>query len=348
MVTGASHHAGSFMTESPAQNRPQSVWALTDDRPGNAAQVLGVCDRLGCPIEEKAIRFNGLVRLPNHLRGASLVGVDASCRAALKAPWPDVVIAAGRRLAPVARYIKKKSGGKTRIVQIMFPGKAGAKDFDLIAVPDHDGSAAVKSWPNVIGITGAPTTITKELLAQKADHWRHRYDSLPRPYIAVIVGGATRNRPFSVNQAYELGDRVGALAKSCEGSLLVTTSPRTGHDAAAALMQAVPPPNTIHAWDPSRENPYFGFLGLADAIVVTGDSVSMCAEACATTKPVYIFAPPGSVSEKHARLHQQLFDLGHAKPLGETFDPWTHPSLNPAADIADAIRALFATPSIQS
>jgi hypothetical protein len=46
----------------------------------------------------------------------------------------------------------------------------------------------------------------------------------------------------------------------------------------------------FYRWTPQpTENPYFGFLGLADSIIVTGDSMSMVAEACATRKPVYIF-----------------------------------------------------------
>jgi uncharacterized protein len=335
-------------TDPPREPTRRTVWALTDDRPGNNAQILGVCDALGLEgwkVEEKAIRYTGWVRLPNSIRGASLTGITEESREALLALWPDVVVSAGRRAAPVARWIKKQSDKRTRLVQIMFPGKAGAKDFDLIAVPDHDGSTSVKAWPNVLSITGAPSRITPELLSKEAEHWRRRYDSLPRPYIVVIVGGATRARRFSTQRAFDLGERVGELAKSVGGSILLTTSPRTGHDAAEALMQVVPAPSAIHGWEPGMENPYFGFLGLADTIIVTGDSVSMCAEACATNKPVYIYAPPGTVSDKHARLHQQLFELEYARPLGDsedaTLDNWTHSSLNPASDIAAAVRALF-------
>ncbi|MGB1877529.1 MAG: ELM1/GtrOC1 family putative glycosyltransferase, partial [Rhodospirillaceae bacterium] len=94
-----------------------TVWALTDDRPGNNAQVLGVAQATDWPIEERAIRYTAWGRLPNLLRGASLVGLtDDSCTG-LVAPWPDVVIAAGRRSAPVARWIKRQSGGKTKLVQ---------------------------------------------------------------------------------------------------------------------------------------------------------------------------------------------------------------------------------------
>src|SRR5262249_1170230 len=45
----------------------------------------------------------------------------------------------------------------------------------------------------------------------------------------------------------------------------------------------------IFDWAARGDNPYLAFLGLADAIIVTGDSISMLAEACATGKPVHIF-----------------------------------------------------------
>ena len=319
-----------------------TVWALTDDRPGNTAQVLGVTHALAWPVEEKAIRYTAWARLPNILRGASLTGVAADTRSALSPPWPDVVVAAGRRAAPVARWIKRQSGGKTRLAQIMFPGRVGARDFDVIAVPDHDAKSGVKTWPNVISITGAPTRITPGLLAKETVQWKDRFDSLPRPLIAVIVGGATKRKPFPGEQALDIGSKVAALAKESGGSILLTTSRRTGQAAEQALLGVIPEPRFVHVWQPEGDNPYLGFLALADAIVVTGDSVTMCAEACATEAPVYVYAPPGTVSAKHARLHQQLYDLGYAKPLGETpgdaMAQWAHPPLNPAADVADAIR----------
>lgn len=317
-----------------------TLWALTDDRPGNNVQVLGVAKALGWSTEEKAIRYTAFARLPNIIRGATLAGVADESRAALSAPWPDVVIAAGRRSAPVARWIKRQSGGKTKLVQIMIPGRIGAKEFDLIAVPDHDAKRKVKSWSNVISITGAPSLITADLLADEALRWKDRFDSLPRPFIAVVVGGATRRRGFSKVRAFDLGLKVAALAKSSGGSVLLTTSRRTGPGAELALMQVVPEPREMFTWGQGGENPYLGFLALADAIVVTGDSVTMCAEACATETPVYIYAPPGSVGAKHARLHQRLYDLGHAKPLCDTLETWSHAPLNPAQDIAAAVRSV--------
>jgi mitochondrial fission protein ELM1 len=49
----------------------------------------------------------------------------------------------------------------------------------------------------------------------------------------------------------------------------------------------------VHRWKPDdAENPYLGFLALADAIVITGDSESMLAEATALGRPVYVYPLP--------------------------------------------------------
>ncbi|MBC7905941.1 MAG: mitochondrial fission ELM1 family protein, partial [Rhodospirillaceae bacterium] len=114
------------------------VWVLADDRAGNVGQCLGVAEALGWPFVVKQIRYGGLGRLPNVLRGASLLGIDGDSAAGLVAPWPRLVIAAGRRTAPVARWIKRQSGAK--LVQIMDPGPGGRAEFDLIAIPAHDAA----------------------------------------------------------------------------------------------------------------------------------------------------------------------------------------------------------------
>lgn len=316
------------------------VWVLADDRAGNVSQAVGVAEALGWPFIIKDIRPNSLARVPNALLGASLWGIDASSRAALVPPWPDVVIGAGRRTAPVARWIKRRSGGRTLLAQIMFPGRIGAAEFDLIAVPAHD---RLRSPPaNVVRILGAPHRVTAERLRQEALRWQDRFTALPRPRVALIVGGATGRRPFSPELARDLGEKTAALAAQVSGSVLISTSRRTGREAEAALLAAIPEPRFVYRWGDGGENPYFAYLGLADVVVVTGDSMSMCSEACATPGPVYIFAPPGWASPKHERLHAELYAQGMARPLGEAFSSWSHAPLNPATTIADALRGKLA------
>lgn len=325
------------MTARSATDNRRRVWALADDRAGNQSQCLGVADALGLAYEVKELRYGMWAALPNALLGAAFVGLDEVSRARLTPPWPDLVIAAGRRTAPVARRIKRLAGGRCFLAQVMHPG-AGAGEFDLIAAPRHDRP---RSGANVVLITGAPHRLTRARLQAAAAEWRGRFDDLPKPWIALIVGGSTRRRWFTEAMARELAARASKMALSAGGSLLVTTSRRTGA-ATEALLAAVNAPARVHRWGEDGDNPYVGYLALADAVIVTGDSASMCSEACATAAPVYIFAPPALTIAKHARLHAELYEKGYARPLlgnpSGALEPWSHPPLNAAEDVAAAIR----------
>ena len=319
-----------------------SIWVLTDDRAGNVAQALGVAEALremaGRPFSTKHIRYTPLAKLP--LQGPSLLGLTGESRMALAPPWPRLVIGAGRRTAPVARWIKRQSGGQTRIVQIMYPGRRAAGDFDLIAVPRHDCELPGGDATNILRITGAPHRLTHAMLAAAAETWSPRFNHLRRPFVAVMVGGATHSRPFPAQAAADLGRRAAALAAELGGSVLLTTSRRTGADAEAALLENIPEPRYAFLWSRGGDNPYLGYLALADRIVVTGDSVSMCSEASATGKPVHIYAPPDLVGAKHARLHRELYRRGLATPL-ETAGAVSGAPLNAATEIAAAIERLL-------
>ena len=72
--------------------------------------------------------------------------------------------------------------------------------------------------------------------------------------------------------------------------MLISTSARTPPPTIDTLCDHIAVPSYVFRWrKDAAENPYFGMLALADAFVVTADSMSMLTEACATGKPVYIF-----------------------------------------------------------
>ncbi|MEE8517310.1 MAG: mitochondrial fission ELM1 family protein [Alphaproteobacteria bacterium] len=316
------------------------IWVLVDGISGHDSQSLGVAEALEADFETKPIALTGVAAVAAGLRSATLLRWAGRAALPSAPPWPDVVIATGSRLGAVARAIKRQCGGKSFLAQIMSPG-AGAADFDLIAAPRHDRQGTA---PNRIETTGAPHRVTAARLADAAGQWRGRFEHLPRPWIAVLVGGATRRRAFDARLAAELGHKASALARGRGGSLLVSTSRRTMDGAAAAFEAAIDAPCYVHRWqaDEGDGNPYFGILGLGDGVVVTGDSMSMCSEACATGKPVYIFAPPAITKPAYGRLHRELYDLGQARPLAETFEDWSYPPLDTAAEIAAVIRQRFA------
>jgi len=119
-------------------------------------------------------------------------------------------------------------------------------------------------------------------------------------------------------------------------SILVTTSRRTPKEVVDFLKQHLPKPLFFYCFGDKTENPYFGLLSWADRIVVTGDSMSMCTECCATGVPVFIFAPDEMMSEKHKRFHAYLYAKGVAAPVGAK--PCVKGErINPAEDIAKYI-----------
>ncbi len=331
------------------------IWVLVDDRPGNGAQALGVAESLRRSFVIKHVRYTALARIPNILTGASALGLTPESRAIMTPPWPDLVIAAGRRTAPVARWIRRTAlqhgASSPLLVQLMYPGRRGAGDFDLIVAPRHDCERSGGDPVNVLRITGAVHRLDAARLGEAANNWAGRLIQLPRPFIALVVGGATHRKPFPGALAEELGRSVQRMAAAAGGSVLLATSRRTGEVAERALLAAVAAPRHTFLWGQSGgsaggENPYLGYLALADAIVVTGDSVSMCSEACAMSGPVYIYAPEGMVAPKHARFHRELYDLGAARPFEQTmsagrFEAWRHPPLNPAGEAVAAIDDLL-------
>ena len=138
------------------------VWILADDRAGNVNQLLGVAEALHEPFERKDIRYTKWVKLPNLIRGRTLLGLDKSFQKSLSAPWPDVVLSAGRRSFPIARFIRKQSGNQTKIVQLMNPGSAGFSEASLIVLPAHDNYCGKAT--NVMVVTGSPHRITPQKL----------------------------------------------------------------------------------------------------------------------------------------------------------------------------------------
>lgn len=309
------------------------IWILTDDKPGNRTQSLGVAMKLPWEFEEKRIRLNRWAKLPNRLLGRG----QHSAVEKLTAPWPDIVIAAGRRLAPLLRYIKKKNPN-CFTVYIMRPD-APLSAFDLVAIPQHDNPP---QRSNVIATLGAPHAVTREKLSVAGKAWEGRWAQLPKPRIAVLAGGNSASAQYMADDFHELGALASAMAEAAGGSLLVTTSRRTGKKAPDYLRLALSVEHELFEWSPEAENPYLGFLALAEAIIVTGDSMSMCAEACGTGKPVFIYVPrQGKLAPKLRSLHESLVEHGLAQYLTANLSPNWHPAepLDEAGRVAREIVA---------
>jgi hypothetical protein len=265
------------------------VWALLGEHEGDNAQVGALADALGWSTEIKRLRFTPRYRWWNLVLGASLLSLDRPRSSPLEPPWPDLVIASGRRSAPVARWIQRRSGRRTRLVHIGRPW-APLRWFDLVVTTPQYG---LPQRPNVLHNTLPLTRADAARLAEARGRWAPRLATLTRPLVALLVGGDSPPYVLDPPTAARLGRHARECARALGGTLVVTCGPRTRRDAADALLAAVPDAGYLHRWQPGDpENPYLAYLALADRFIVTGDSASMLAEACATGKPVSIFPLP--------------------------------------------------------
>ena len=281
-------------------NSPPTVWVLADDKPGHSTQSVGLAQALGWPYEVKRLHFTALNRLSNRLLGASLISLNTSRSASLTPPWPDLVIATGRRAAPIARWIQKQSHGQTRLVQLGRKGGEIAEQFDLVVTCVH---FRLLPHPRRI-VTIAPLNpVIFEPLAQATERWHGLFDNTPRPRVALLVGGSSATHRLNADTARRMGEEVRAFAHTAGGRVFATTSPRTGVQATQALSVGLGASHSLYRWQPGRQdNPYLAYLALADVLVVTGESESMLAEAAASGKPVYIYPLPERARGVRARI----------------------------------------------
>jgi mitochondrial fission protein ELM1 len=163
--------------------------------------------------------------------------------------------------------------------------------------------------PNVLQARLPFNRVDPSVVTEAAADWAPRLGELRPPRIALLIGGRARPLRFDAETGRTIGRQVDALAHALDASVLALTSRRTPADAADALLSEVNAPLLVHRWRAGdSSNAYAAFLGLADRIVVTGDSGSMIAEACHVRKPVSVAPVPlsGSLRERLPRLALKL------------------------------------------
>ncbi|WP_375333800.1 mitochondrial fission ELM1 family protein [Candidatus Tisiphia endosymbiont of Xenochironomus xenolabis] len=326
-------------------NIKPKIWVLADSRVGNVNQAIALAEKLGLGYQLKPIEYNFWGKLPNFLLALSPIHVKKQLLQSWEMEgFPDLIISAGRRTASLASYLKHKSAGKVKIIQIMHPNLP-FKQFDLIILPHHDKVSREElctNDKNILRITGALNNVQAKI-QDGGIELRKNYPDL-KQFISVIIGGNSKNYQFTDENAREFAAILSNLTKTQDEkhTLFISFSRRTPNSAKQIIKKKVPSSAIIY--DPTEEeakpNPYFGMLAQADYIISTADSISMCSEAASTGKPLYIFCPSNFKSPKHLAFTQNLLELGIAKILDKSviqLENYNYAPLNEVEKIANII-----------
>ena len=305
-----------------------TAWVLTDGKAGDLVQCLGVAEAMGLSAHSRVVKpaapFTWLMpRGPIDPREA-----PAQPGSPIAPPFPDIVIGSGRRAIPYVRHVKQASGGRT-FTMILKDPRTGPGTADFIWVPAHDRLRG----PNVMTTLVSPHKVSPAALDQARDNPPATITALPHPRVAVLVGGDSRHhrfKPDDIARFSGLLDQLGASGVALMGS----RSRRTP----AALADGVAGVFRKHGgwwWDGAGPNPYIAFLALADATIVTADSVNMIGEAAATGRPVLVFEPSGGHG-KIGKFLNGLSDHGVVHRFEGRLVGQPYPPLDSTLAIAEA------------
>ena len=304
------------------------AWVLAEDKAGMLSQAIGLAEAAALTPDVRLLRTRGLYSvLTPTLWWSPLSAVDA---AALAPPITEVVIGCGGMAGAVLSALR----GRTRTIMVQNP-RRDLRNFDLIFAGLHDEVTG----PNVLVTRTALHRVTPERLAEAECEWAPRFAHLPRPLVAVLVGGSNGRLRLDRSVAERLAHQLADMLRHDHVGMIVTPSRRTDAAVQETLARTLCPLGA-EVWDGSGENPYFGMLALADAIVVTSDSVSMVSEAVATRAPVLLTQLPGQ-SRRNALFLRPLLDAGRVRPFRGRLDLWPVEPIDDTPRAAAELRRRF-------
>ncbi len=300
---------------------------LSEPYAGLQAQALGLAEAAGLApsiIELHPRRIYAW--LAANLWPEPLAAVD------LKNPPSGMILTVGGTGAAVGAALKRRGNA---VIQIQNP-RMKLNKFDVIVANLHDEITG----PNVIVTRTALHRATPERLAAAQAEWAPRFAHLPRPLVAVLVGGSNGRYRLEAAEGTALARSLAGMMRRDKIGLMLTPSRRTAQSARDALYQTLEPLGAW-IWNMQGDNPYFGMLACADMIVATIDSISMVSEAVATRAPVLLAELPGK-SRRISLFNDMLLESGRARQFCGQVEYWPVQPMDDTAEAAAKVRKALA------
>ena len=246
---------------------------------------------------------------------------------------PDLIISSGTRASALSAFLKKEHP-EIRVINLLNPRLPQAL-FDLIVTPEHDRLMG----ENVLTTLGSLHSVTPEKLAQEREKFQEHFNKLTPPIVSIFLGGPSKSFKMTAQNFEVFGQQVAHLYRTQQASFLVSFSRRTPQafkDLFLKATKGIP----LELYDPETskgENPYFAYLGMADTLIVSADSISMVTEACATGKPVLVMGR-AQMPRKFQRFHKAFEQHNHTRPFKGSLEKWAVVPLNETQRIAQIVR----------
>ncbi|MCH2548439.1 MAG: mitochondrial fission ELM1 family protein [Alphaproteobacteria bacterium] len=314
--------------------KSMKTWILTDGQKGMVNQCLGLTSALGISAFSKDINLNIPWKwLPPSLTPKQFY-IISDYKNYISPPWPDLLIATGRKSVAPALAVKKANNGKTFCVQIQNPG-ACYKRFDTVVVPFHDKI----SGDNVISTLGSLHGVTPKVLDEAKQRFLGDIASIPRPLVTVLLGGSNSTYRMNRTISNKIASDLLHLCSSKGYGLAISSSPRTPLETIKIIKDRLTDKineKKVFFWYGNGSNPYMSFLAHADAILITSDSVNMISEASATGKPISVLHLPNA-SNKFNRFHTAMNQAGVTRPFKGDIESWSYKIPDYMKDVASEI-----------
>jgi len=323
------------------------IWVFPGNRPGDDAQVYALAEELRLPFETRTLHYNWRFWLNGRHMGASAISIEKKLRdETMVPPWPDLIIMVGRRSVPIAQWVQKQSGGKTRLVFVGHP-RVPPETFDLVYTTRQ---YLTPTGPSMRLLPVAMSRYREPAKPSPAEaEW---LDQLPRPHLLLMLGGKTRHWTMTPDFMAKIAAKLLDRARSLGGSLIVARSARTDE----AVLDAIE--KRLEGEDDRRvvrsEFPRFAvLLADADELFPTADSISMISESVITGKPTGIvpieinwigrIALGPKVDESSPKRDLRRFSefILSQKLAGTVEQPLASITSNPVIAAAKEVRALL-------
>ncbi len=255
------------------------IWILWHRRIGDYHQMLSLAQALEWPSITKKLVFR-----PPNISFVELRLLDLRKSDCLLRPWPDLIFCGEALCARAARQVRHLSGNKTRIVVLGRPWGSAAH-YDLVLTT---AQYRLPQAPNVV-VLNLPLTGKVPRQDCLPDLGA---DALKRPVIVVLLGASSSPDRLDAAAATTMAADLERHAGRIGGTLVIVASPRTQSAVTQVFARRLPPPHRVESYRHGPDNSYWRWIGMADEIVVTSDSVSMVADALSAGKQVCVYALP--------------------------------------------------------